>query len=65
MEQVRCPRCGQRLFDISRETTGTISTFCRRCKTAVVFDHSFSQEPCSKIAVKAPEPNPQAPNERN
>ena len=52
MEQIKCPRCGKRLFDVSPSTTGTFSTICPRCKAAVVID-------------KAPEPNPQAPNERN
>lgn len=39
MEQIKCPRCGKRLFDVSPATTGTISTICPRCKAAVVIDH--------------------------
>lgn len=51
MDQIRCPRCGKRLFDVSPTTTGTISILCPRCKTAVVIE-------------KAPEPQT-APDERN
>lgn len=53
MDQVRCPRCGKRLFDVSPTTTGQISILCPRCKTAVIIDH------------KAPEPSSDAPDERN
>ena len=53
MDQIKCPRCGKRLFDVSPATTGTISTICPRCKTAVVIDH------------KASEPKSQAPSERH
>lgn len=63
--KVVCPRCGNRLFDLSLERPpgGTVMIVCRRCKTLDVLDLSVYNKPNQQnrpdsASHKAPEPNP-------
>ncbi len=40
MERIECPHCGKRLFDISPNTSGTISIKCPRCKAVVLIQRA-------------------------
>lgn len=33
MIPVCCPRCGKRLLFVSPDTRGTLTVFCKRCRT--------------------------------
>ncbi len=45
--QVRCPKCGKRVMDVSDDTTGTIVTVCRRCGNMISYKRTSSDSKAS------------------
>ena len=38
MIEVRCPKCGKRVMDISVDMIGKVTTKCHRCNTMVSYE---------------------------
>lgn len=39
-QQVKCPHCKRRLFDLKTKTTGSIDMKCPRCKSIIAIEMS-------------------------
>ncbi len=45
---VRCPHCGQRLFDVRKDTAGILKIKCSRCKAIVVVTMKNQKHRCTE-----------------
>lgn len=52
MIEARCPKCGKRVMDVSKDMIGRVVTKCHRCNTMVSYEKRGIE---SKEEISTPE----------